>query len=239
VTAPSSVDPLLRVAPIDAARSRPSDPSPRVPGTPGYATLLTHHYAGKRTSVVEFRVPSKFIRTASGATVDDLGFFFLATFPELKGSFSPGEQNLFRCTGYCEGRMVIGIANRSHNPLSLARFYGLLRSTDVLAATEDPPLYGQFDSGIVGDHMLGGRVFDRVSFYTSHDKAGRLTAFVRCRDHIPNPTCKEWMSLPSHDDVEVDYTFSMADLPRWRTVHAAVTNLVGSFYVRTFPPAGG
>jgi hypothetical protein len=236
---PGGADPLLRISAIDAARSRPADPSPRVLGTPGYATLLAHHYAGKRASVTEFRVPSEFVRTASDAPVDNLGFYFFATFPELKGEFSPGEQNLVRCAGYCEGRMMIEIENRSDNPLNLTQFYALLGKTNILSDTQAPPLYSEFDSGIVGDHVLGGRVFGRVSFYTNHDETGRLSTLVKCMDRVPNPTCEEWMSLPGHDDVEVHYTFSMADLPRWRSVHAAVAKLVNSSYVRTFPPAVG
>ena len=237
---PLSSDPLLRVAPLDAARTRPPDPGPKVAGTPGYTTLLVQEYLVKQPTVMEFRVPEQYLGAASGAPANVLGFYFYATFPGLKGPFSREGEGLYNCLGYCSGRMNIYVDNRSHNPLNLERSSGQTRELYRIANPYTPNLYRVFDSGIAGDDSFffpnGRKYVSRVGFYVKRDKAGRLMAFVKCTDLIPNPTCVEWMSLPGHNDIYVHYTFSMADLPRWPAVHAAVADLVSSFYVKTFPP---
>lgn len=221
-------------AAIDPARSSPLEPGPDVPTAPGVTTILMHYYGAKGRPILWLRVPDQYVRTRSGAIVNNIGFFFMASYPDLKGSLAPGNEDLFGCVGYCRGRMLIELMNRAGSPSDPGRTLDLMLRFKTCADVQSP-MPKAFNEVKECD---GPKGYPQMveQYYVQRGQNGDVNGYVICRPNMPVATCEQWTRLPKHKDVEVHYTFGMRDLEGWPAVHDAVASLVDGFVVKTLPP---
>jgi hypothetical protein len=226
-----TADPILRITPVDRGRSQPLAPSPSVKGEPGYKIILMHHRLEHGQPIIELRVPVEYVGGQGAEVVPNIGFFFLATYPNMKGSFASDNRGLVQCIGYCHGRMTIGIENRSGDEPSPGGFLNSITNYKK-CATRNVNQSGGF-SEITSCDISGPQAFQaHEDYYVQRSNNGLVERFAICRPNTPNPTCEEWMRLGRYPSVEVHYTFGMRDLTNWVAVRTSVDQLVSGFVVR-------
>ena len=229
----NSADPILRLAPITSARSTSQEPSPAVPTTKNTITVLMHYYGEKGHPILWLRVPQQFVRGRPDKIVSNVGMSFEVSYPDMKGAFAPGNENLFGCTGYCRGRMMIELQDRSGaepNPtaaLTLAQRFKTC--TNIHLST-----VRGFDQEVRCDGPKGYPTLAEI-YYVQRKQRGIVSEFVTCRPYTPVPMCDEWIRLPKHEGVEVHYHFNMREMSGWPSVRNHVATLVDGFVVKALP----
>ncbi len=234
---PESPDPALQVAPMDPKRSLPTEPGPNAHPVPGVIVMLLHRLPAGGP-IIELHVPEQYVQSREGV-VNSLFLWFLATYPDMKGSFDLRNQNLSSCIGYCRGRMSIGVQNRSGFPYNASPRLNMARNFGNVSPSPLGDLKGVFDeayeTGIHIDATRGPNVTLKSILYIRRNKEGRVEATVQCFAYAPNPMCQETMLLPGHPDLMVQYSFGFRDLRAWPTLRTSVGHLVDGFYFRSWP----
>jgi hypothetical protein len=207
---------------------------PNVNTAPGTTTVLMHFYGAKGRPIVWLRIPQQYVRAPSDKVQNNIGFAFWVTYPDLKGAFADGNEGLFGCVGYCRGRMMIELMNRSGVLKDAGATLSLMMNFKHCITDSSPGNKG-FKRA---EHCAGGPKFPQMAedFYIEEGAQGGVEGFVICHPLTPNPMCEEWMRLPKNENVEVHYWFSLRDLPHWPALRLSVANLVDSFVVKTLPP---
>ena len=158
---------------------------------------------------------------------------FEVSYPDMKGTFAPGNDNLFGCTGYCRGRIMIELQDRSGaepNPTAeLALAQRFKTCTNVR-----PPTIRGFDQEVRCDGPKGNPTLAEI-YYVQREQRGVVKEFVTCRPYTPVAMCDEWMRLPKHGGVEVHYHFNMREMSGWPSVRNDVATLVDGFVVKALP----
>jgi len=192
-----------------------------------------HFYGMRGRPIIWLRIPQEYVRSRGNAAVNNIGFYFEITYPDLKGAFSEGNEGLFGCTGYCHGRIMIELMNRSNVAPNAGATLALMMR--FKHCTIDHSLESASFSKV--ERCDGPLNFPQVreDFYIEESADKQVSGYVICNPLTPVPMCQEWMRLPKHGDVEVHYWFSMHDLPRWSALHRSVANLIDGFVVKTIP----
>lgn len=239
---PTSIDPILRHLPLEKERVRPDEtPGLDVAPVTDKQTIVLRAY-GKEPGnhnelLIVLRVLNEFFHRASTKASEVFGLNLLVKYPSMTRFTELPDS----CRGWCEGKMMVSLDNRSAISKSVAQIRAeRLRTDMVRQAAMDyphisytprtpPPDYDEAYDVVYNKRGEGGRLRE---YFFRKGSDGQFIEFVECHPKVPSPACTFHIVLPAQPALAIDYTHSLEFWPQRRDVQGAVVRLIDSFYDR-------
>jgi hypothetical protein len=238
---PGSLDPVLRMTPLEKERIRPDrGDRPDVSPVPGKQTFVLHPYlpkkGGEPDPLIVLRVPDEYFAGAQRRKPWDVyGLNLIIDYPSMKRG------DLAERGGKCDQNLIIlGIEYYSKGRKPVADFArrGLDMWKDVISKGSKHKIERiDNDLGYDESFLETDLTADRISkrYYVKKDEAGIAQEYIVVREDVPcrgasfEFKCSPQQSLELKYDLRIDHWKDRAE------VKNKICGLVESFYEREVP----
>jgi len=236
----NSIDPALRIAPLEQERIRPPD-NPNDPVAPiesgrsRYVISFVGMHPYNPATAVYLSIPEEFVGPDNGKQVSCFGLNIRTWFPEMTGPRNPLNRGRGDCAGWCDGEMLISIANGSGYSKTLPqRRAGMV--DDNLAPSHAPSAFDYSEAG-----NFNGMRFVRAlnlnrnfpdtdrDYFFEQDSKGEVVSLMECDVTAVSPSCHVFTTSDNDKALEINYVFSRVLLGKKDEIRRSVLGLVESF----------
>lgn len=241
----TSIDPALRIAPLEQERIRPPDNpkdsvAPIESGRSRYVIFPVGLNSHNPETAIYLSISEDFVGPDSGRQVSSFGLNIRTWFPEMTGPRNPLNRDRGNCAGWCGGDMLISIANgSSYSKTSPQRRAAMV--DDNFAPSHLPSALDYSEAGnFSGMRFVSARNRNRNfpevdrDYFFEKDSKGEVVSLMECLVTAVSPSCKVFTTSDTNKALEITYVFSRSLLGKKDEIRKSVLSLIESF-VRKSP----